>query len=129
MSYKDPEKKREYNRRYAREQPEIYLRYKHSEKGQRARRNANFVFKYGISIEDYERLLGEQAGVCAICGLPPQIGSRGREYLTVDHDHVTGKIRGLLCIAHNTMLGHAQDNPILLELGAKYLRERSDPTI
>jgi hypothetical protein len=42
--------------------------------------------------ELYDRLLGEQGGVCAICGNPPKT-----RRLHIDHDHKTGKVRGLLC--------------------------------
>lgn len=61
--------------------------------------------KYGLSEEDYERLLAEQGGVCAICEEPPS----GRwKRLAVDHDHETGEVRGLLCITCNTLLGRLE---------------------
>lgn len=73
--------------------------------------------KYGITLEDYQNLFEAQDGVCALCG--NSCGS-GR-LLAVDHDHTTGKIRGLLCMAHNTGLGKFGDSSALLRKAADYL--------
>lgn len=64
--------------------------------------------EYGISLEEYDQMLSDQNGVCAICLLPEIIKStQGRtKSLAVDHCHTTGKVRGLLCINCNTSLGH-----------------------
>ena len=52
--------------------------------------------KYGITIDEYNRLLELQGGVCAICRRPEK--AKGRMVnLSIDHDHQTGKVRGLLC--------------------------------
>lgn len=53
-----------------------------------------------MSIADYDALLAAQGGRCAICGARP-----GRRNLAVDHDHATGKVRGLLCTTCNVKLG------------------------
>jgi NMD protein affecting ribosome stability and mRNA decay len=58
--------------------------------------------KYNLSIEDYEALVQKQNGLCAICKQPPR-GKMTR--LSVDHDHTTGHVRGLLCITCNRVLG------------------------
>jgi recombination endonuclease VII len=57
-------------------------------------------YRYGLSKEDYERMLDEQGGVCAICGSAPD-----KQRLSVDHNHGTGKVRGLLCHKCNLALG------------------------
>lgn len=57
--------------------------------------------KYGLGIADYVALLDSQGGVCAICGSPPQ-----NNRLAVDHDHVTGDVRGLLCSPCNRHVGY-----------------------
>lgn len=58
--------------------------------------------KFGLTEEQYDQMLVQQNGVCKICERP----SRGRcSRLAVDHDHKTGKIRGLLCMVCNTRLG------------------------
>jgi len=54
---------------------------------------------YGLKLEQYEAILAAQGGVCGWCGRPP-----GRRALVVDHDHVTGEIRGLLCDPCNRRL-------------------------
>jgi len=87
----------------------------------RKRRNV-LKYRYGIAVEEYERLLALQAGVCAICELPPS----GRfKYLAVDHDHLTGQVRGLLCNTCNSALGYMKDDPSLLQAAVKYLKQSS----
>jgi len=74
--------------------------------------------RYGITPEQYEAMLARQAGVCAICRNPSR-GSTRR--LHVDHDHATGKVRGLLCFSCNAGLGHFADNLRWLEATIQYL--------
>ena len=73
--------------------------------------------KYGISKEEYEGVLEKQNGVCAICG-----GVLTRK-LSVDHDHSTGKFRGLLCTKCNLGLGCFNDDSSLLKRAMEYLDE------
>ena len=71
---------------------------------------------YGLSRADYDALLAHQRGVCAICG------GRRTYALDVDHDHATGKVRGLLCRQCNRrLLPAAKDNPETLRNAANYL--------
>lgn len=81
---------------------------------------------YGISLEDYEKILVSQNGVCYIClGLEPTKTRTGKEgkRLAVDHDHKTGKIRGLLCSQCNKLLGNAKDSIEILEKCIEYLKK------
>ena len=55
---------------------------------------------------------------CVICGV--------EDVLVVDHDHVTGKVRGMLCNHCNRGLGHFRDDPMLLEFAAQYLYASAD---
>lgn len=72
-------------------------------------RNAQWIqWKYGISIEEYNKKFKQQNNVCAVC---KKTGSRR---LVIDHDHATGKIRDLLCEKCNTALAMVNDNDILL---------------
>jgi len=89
-------------------------------KGRRINRQANYRRKYGIEVEEYERLLAEQGGVCAVCG-----GSDNRR-LNTDHNHATGEVRGLLCSNCNLGIGKFRDNPEFLTAAAAYL-ERTSP--
>lgn len=63
---------------------------------------------FGLSIADFDRMLEKQGGVCAICGRKPPFGRI--KNLAVDHDHKTGKIRGLLCNKCNSFLGYVRDD-------------------
>lgn len=76
-------------------------------------------WRYGISLEEYVEILDDQNGVCKICGSPPSENFA----LSVDHNHETGEVRGLLCGSCNFMLGHAKDKPELLRKAAQYLEE------
>ena len=71
---------------------------------------------YGIDVEDYDRMLFEQDGVCYICKEAP-----AKRALDIDHDHKTGKVRGLLCSTHNRALGLMGDDIILLLRATEYL--------
>lgn len=84
------------------------------------RRNQALKTKYGITIEDYDKLLETQSNGCAICGKTPE--KNGRR-LYVDHDHETGIIRGLLCRDCNLILGFAHDNISTLARAINYLEE------
>jgi hypothetical protein len=77
---------------------------------------------FRLTLEDYNRAFAEQEGRCAICGAHQ---SEIKVSLHVDHDHETGKIRGLLCGSCNRMLGIAKDSIGRLEAAIAYLRERS----
>lgn len=81
------------------------------------RRKHYNLLRYGIGGEEYAQLLENQGGVCAICGSPCPTGKD----LSVDHDHGTGAIRGLLCHHCNIGLGHFKDNPALLNAAIAYL--------
>lgn len=74
----------------------------------------NISRKFGIPREQYERMRGQH---CDICWLP------GRMY--VDHCHLTKRIRGMLCLNCNTVLGKMKDRPDLLRRAAEYLEDRS----
>lgn len=73
--------------------------------------------RYGIDLEDYNRLLKQQKGKCAICKEVPK-----KDHLCVDHNHKTLAVRGLLCNNCNTALGMFQDDPLLIKRAADYLK-------
>jgi hypothetical protein len=76
---------------------------------------------YGITIEEYNLIFLKQNGCCAICGKHESEFSKS---LSVDHDHVTGKIRGLLCIKCNLSIGGFEDNIELLDKAKEYLSKK-----
>jgi hypothetical protein len=84
--------------------------------------------KFGISIEEYEAMLAEQNGVCAICKQPERaLNGYTKEVasMPVDHDHGTGKVRGLLCSHCNRALGLFQDNIKILNSAINYLERNA----
>jgi Recombination endonuclease VII len=78
--------------------------------------------KYGITPHYVVELAEHQGGVCAICKAPPNT-SKKRGGLHVDHDHATGKVRGLLCESCNQGLGLFRDNQESLRGAIAYLQE------
>ena len=79
---------------------------------------------YGLSIEDYETMFSDQGGVCAICQKAETVIHRTTERqirLSVDHDHNTGEIRGLLCQRCNQALGLLNDDVEALHQAITYL--------
>ena len=106
------DEKRDYNRKYVKENRESLREYF------RAWRLAT---KYGISMDDYQAMLDKQGGVCAICNGKQNSRQRdGTSPLHVDHDHTTGKVRGLLCMKCNTVL-HVLENQEWVSLARAYL--------
>lgn len=84
---------------------------------------------YGITEEEYDRLLAEQGGVCAICGEPETVDAVNQHGTTlsrlcVDHNHETGQIRGLLCRRCNLGLGHLGEDVARLRSAITYLEDR-----
>jgi hypothetical protein len=84
--------------------------------------------KLGWTPEMFDAAMREQNGVCAICGRnettryigPAERGTRFAA-LSADHNHATGKARGLLCRRCNSGLGHFNDDPALLMVALEYL--------
>lgn len=76
-----------------------------------------------ITLDHYESLLRQQHGVCAICRKPPSRSNMTEMVLDVDHDHKSGKIRGLLCRSCNGGLGLFKDSPHLMLAAIDYLKQ------
>lgn len=78
--------------------------------------------EYGITLEDYNALLRKQAHRCAICRRGETAKSRGKvRRLAVDHDHVTGAVRGLLCHRCNILVWALEDNHTTLRSVESYI--------
>lgn len=75
---------------------------------------------YGLTPEDTASMLAAQDAACAICRSEIHDGPDG---FCVDHNHVTGEVRGLLCRKCNVLLGMASDDPSVLAAAIQYLEE------
>jgi hypothetical protein len=81
---------------------------------------------YGITEGNYEKLLREQNGVCAICHEEEVAKIHGKiKTLSVDHDHKTGKVRGLLCSQCNPSFGMLKESETIILSMLSYLRKHS----
>jgi hypothetical protein len=122
MPHKDPEARKKYhdeyrdkNREKAREYTRQWIRSDHG-------RNKILLNKYGITLEEYNLMLEEQEHKCAICGDHESNTRWGKTVkLAVDHDHETGKVRGLLCQRCNTTLGRYKDSKTVWANFQRYL--------
>lgn len=97
---------------------ECRLAYKKTLMWNDEERNRDYLRNYGITLEDYNRMFEEQQGCCKICGVHQLQLDKN---LSVDHDHKTGKVRGLLCFKHNFAIGLLDDNPDLIKKVLEYL--------
>lgn len=93
-------------------------KYKESTKCKQTNRRRTLQQRYRMTLEQYDQLLQLQNGHCAICSA---VGSQ-KWPLVVDHDHLTGQVRGLLCGIHNRGLGALGDSVTFLRAAIKYLQ-------
>lgn len=84
-----------------------------------ASRKHHLWSRYRITLEDYDRLLAEQNFQCAICATP----ASAERHLCVDHCHVSGEVRGLLCPPCNRAIGKLLDSPEVVQRAADYLKK------
>ena len=86
-------------------------------------REYHLKHNYNLTPQEYEEMLNNQKGCCAICGTT--FCSTGRRF-SVDHCHTTGKVLGLLCNICNTLLGKAKDDIEILKKAISYLKEHNE---
>jgi hypothetical protein len=90
-------------------------------------RKINLKKKYGITLEQYNTMFIFQGGVCLVCGQSEIVTRLGKiKNLAIDHNHVTGKIRGLLCQKCNQALGLLNDNPVIIKSLLKYITKNDN---
>ena len=122
---------KEANRRYFEERrtqdPTVAARY--LERGRDYRNNnrddlkaKQFVTRYGITLDERDALLARQGGLCAICQTS-EFGAKGPQ---LDHDHVTKRVRGVLCMKCNLGIGCFDDRDDKLTAAIAYLEHRKD---
>lgn len=127
MPYKDKAKRNEVIKAYRARNCETILTYqkqwraKNRDKIQAYREKTwKYLKKYNLTKEEYQKLLENQNGKCKICKIEAEML---KAKLHVDHDHKTGKVRGLLCKMCNLGIGNFRDNPSLLNEAIIYLNQ------
>jgi protein-arginine kinase activator protein McsA len=111
-------KNREANKRWYEENKVTYLANRTKKRTPEHTRRKWIWERYGLTDADYDALVEKQGGVCAICGQTDR-----DKPLSVDHDHIDGGVRGLLCFRCNMGLGLFGDMPTRLREAAQYLEE------
>jgi hypothetical protein len=98
--------------------------FKDKKKNSDAKRHYQLQRDYGITLQEYKLLEVVQKNKCAICGGTPNHKNYKRAKLAVDHDHKTGKVRGLLCHSCNIRLGYLESNTSDFLLAVKNYLEK-----
>jgi hypothetical protein len=82
------------------------------------------TYRYGLEPGQYDAMRARQDDRCAICRTADAGGKRWH----VDHDHVNGRVRGLLCASCNLGIGKMKDDPETLRVAAAYIEQHRDKT-
>lgn len=103
---------------------EYMKKYRKTDNGMRKSRNKQFKYKYGITIEQYELMLMNQNNQCLICY---------REFSDkikpdVDHDHITKKVRGIICHSCNLGIGYLREDLAVVQRLLNYLKSHTAQT-
>lgn len=111
----NPDKRKKHVYNWREKNPEKYLEH--------------MLKRFNLTLDQYKNMLSEQSNVCKIC-MKPEIGIDPRnnkiKRLSIDHNHNTGKVRGLLCQKCNTMIGFFNEDINILKNAIKYLEEYND---
>lgn len=131
MPYKDAEKRREYSRKCQAERRRT-PGFKAADAARDRRRRAmnpwrrtevRIRAKVGTGLALKEK----QNNKCAICGVPPEhVRNKNIKNLSLDHCHLSGKVRGLLCATCNTSIGALGDTSETIQMVLNYLGEQDD---
>lgn len=119
MPVTDPLSRKQISARYwKKNKNRLYAKHKANPKYHAAQRK-HLMTRYGITPEQYGMMLMDQDGVCAICKTADPQGKR--KFFCVDHNHTTGKVRGLLCQSCNILVAYAEHKR--LQEAYSYLQE------
>ena len=108
-------------RQYRLDNKDIYIKWKQDHPDYARRRDLKR--KFGITLEEYNAKSAAQNQCCAICSTPQ---TELDQALSVDHDHTTGKLRGLLCNECNFGLGKFKDNLAYIKNAVTYLEQHTN---
>lgn len=112
--------KRYSNTRQFRAKQRVYMK-EYRKKLPTTRPDYYYRSMYGITKADRDAMIEAQGGLCAICRCPPTGTTKQNQVLHIDHDHVTGRVRAMLCSSCNFGLGKFKDDPELLAIAAQYI--------
>lgn len=116
---------RVYNKRWRDKQPKGYstARVKSWETAKgTSSTSRHYKKRYGLTYEDVVNLYESQKYLCAICSKDVTLGGSRETTGVIDHDHDTGRVRGVLCIPCNLMIGYSKDSVAILEKAMAYLK-------
>jgi len=128
QSPKGREVKLKYRQNHKAQAAKYVSKYYYSNKG----REHNLKKRFGITLEEYNQMNIKQKGRCAICGRPetysftPPDGLKRIRALSIDHNHETNEIRGLLCIKCNAGIGNFDENIEYLANAIAYLQKAKE---
>jgi hypothetical protein len=112
----------ERTRKWQRENPDRVRanmeRFKAAGKRTVSNRKSHLKRKYGLTLQEFDALLASQGGGCAICGRP--------DADNVDHDHTTGRVRGILCFNCNVAIGQLEDDEDRLAAAMTYVTRNDE---
>lgn len=114
---------KEWRKREGKKEHLAKLMRKYNKEGRYKRTAKNCVLKkrYGINIEDYDKIIRRQDGKCDICGIILEEIKKKKRHL--DHNHKTSLVRGILCNRCNMLIGACNENEKILEEAIKYLKK------
>ncbi len=118
---KNKEKLKEYFKKWRLKNKDKVKKYNKTPKRKAGSRKYQLKLKYGLTLREYNKLLEKQKGVCAIC----KNRELNKNFLAVDHNWKTRKVRGLLCKNCNLVLGNSKEDISLFQKCIKYLEEYS----
>jgi len=114
-----PGKRAEWTRKWRERSPEAIAAWRSANAEKIAQSEQKRRLKqYGLDMEQFSALADLQGRRCAICDRPEAEMTRG---FHVDHDHETGRVRGLLCLQCNSAIGLLQEDPSLFARAVAYL--------
>lgn len=119
---RNKERELERVRRWQQDNSERFRAYRAEYRDKRDFRAEHLRRTFGLTPDDDDRMLAEQGGGCAICGRTPKPG----KHLHVDHDHETGRVRGLLCFGCNVGVGSLQHDERRIQRAIAYLDDDPD---
>lgn len=111
---KNKEKRMAYIKNFKQEHVDLYKSYAAKSRLNRkdAWRGYRYKHKYGITLDDYNRMFKEQKGRCAVCNIHQ---AEIKRIFVIDHDHKTDKVRALTCQRCNLALGYLEDKELCMK--------------